>query len=696
MLKKKNKKDRKKTHLPFRLNVLFFTVFLLFSILILRLGMVQIVYGDDYKREIERTDDKIINVNVPRGKMFDRHGKTIVDNRARNAITYTNRGASQEEMIQCAERLAKLIDVKSDKVRERDEKDYWIIRNPNRARAKITESEWEQFKQKKLDDEKIYQLQLERITKNELKELTKQDIEVLAIFRIFNSGYSLTPQIVKNENVTKKEFAEVSENLEYLPGVDTTTDWNRTYKNGATLKTVLGKVTNSDEGLPEERVNYYLSRGYNRNDRVGKSYLELQYEDVLHGQRAKVMNKTDKMGNVIETKQVSKGKRGKDLVLTIDMNLQQEVDKIIEKELWKLKRKPATDLLDRAFVVLMDPDTGEILAMSGKQITKDDKTGKMEMADFALGNITTAYNAGSAVKGATVLTGYDTGAIQPGTILYDTPLLIKGTPPKKSWKNMGNVNDLTAIKMSSNVYMFRTAIAIGKGIYTPHEPLNLDVKAFETIRDHFSQFGLGVRTGIDLPNEQIGFKGSDTKPGFLLDLVIGQFDMYTPMQMAQYVSTIANGGYRIQPHLVKEIRDPLEDSDKLGPISEEMDPKILNRIDMKTSWVKRVQEGFRQVMQSQGGTATSYFGSKSYKPAGKTGTAQAFYDGPERYKMLEPKEVMNVSLVSYAPFNDPEVAMAVIVPWAYTGNTGPSPNLDIGEKVFDKYFELQKKQQSID
>ncbi len=692
-----NKKQKnKKTHVPFRLNFIFFIVFMLFSVLVLRLGIVQIVYGDDYKREIERTDDKFVNISVPRGKMFDRNGKTIVDNRPKNAITYTNRGAKQEDMLKVAERLAKLIEVKPDKVQERDKKDYWILINPDRAKAKISVDEWNRFKQKEIDDEKIYELQLKRITRNDLKELSKDDLEVLAIFRAFNSGYALTPQIVKNENVTKEEFAAVSENLEYLPGVDTTTDWDRTYKFGNTLKTVLGKVTNSDEGLPEEKVNYYLSRDYSRNDRVGKSYLEMQYEDVLHGQKAKVKNKTDKSGNVIEAVQVSEGKRGKDLILTIDMDLQRSVEKIIEKELWNMKRKPATNLLDRAFVVLMDPNTGEVLTMAGKQITKDDKTGKMEMSDFALGNITTAYNAGSAVKGATILTGFNTGAISPGTILYDTPLLIKGTPPKKSWKTMGSIDDLSALRMSSNVYMFRTAISIGKGKYAPHEPLDLEITAFDTIRDNFSQFGLGVRTGIDLPNEQVGFKGSDTRPGFLLDLVIGQYDMYTPMQMAQYVSTIANGGYRVQPHLVKEIREPLEDSSKLGPISEEIEPKILNRLDMKTKWIKRVQEGFRQVMQSPGGTATSYFGSKSYKPAGKTGTAQAFYDGPERYKYEEPPEVMNVSLVSYAPYDNPEVAMAVIVPWAYSGSTGPSPNLDIGSKVLDTYFDLKRKREEVE
>jgi penicillin-binding protein A len=690
-----NKKKKKKTHVPFRLNMLFFVVFLLFSALILRLGIVQIVYGDDFKREIERTEDVTVNNPVPRGKMIDTMGKVIVDNIPLNAITYTKyQGTTQKEMLEVAENLAKLIHKEPTKIQERDKKDFWILKHPKLAEKKITDKEWEQFGAKKLDDKDLYKLQLKRITEEELNSFSEDELEVMAIWREFNSGYALTPQIVKNEGVTPEEFAAVSENLESLPGVDTTTDWKRNYAFDQTLKSVLGNVSTSDEGLPSEQLDYYLSRDYNRNDRVGKSYIEMQYEDVLHGQKAKVKNQTDKAGNVLSTEVISEGQRGKDLVLSIDMDLQLAVEKIIEDNLWEAKKSAGTNLLDRAYVVLMDPHTGEILTMAGKRIVKNPETGKAEMQDDALGTFTTSYNVGSAVKGATVLTGYQTGAISPTSTWVDTPLQIKGTPVKKSWRTMGRINDLTAIKQSSNVYMFMTAIAIGKGRYVPNGPLPLDPAAFNTIRDSFSQFGLGVRTGIDLPNETAGFKGADKRPGFLLDLVIGQYDTYSTMQLAQYVSTIANKGYRVQPHIVKEIREPLLDTKQLGPIYQEITPTILNRVDMKEEWVTRVQEGFRQVMQEPNGTAVGYFGRKDYSPAGKTGTAEAFYDGPDRKKYgKEPPEVMNLSLVGYAPSSNPEVAMAVLVPWAYQGSVDNHANMKIGEQTMDTYFNLKKVRQ---
>lgn len=691
-----NKKKKKKTHVPFRLNMVFFAVFVLFSMLILRLGIVQIVYGEDFKREIERTEDVTVNNPVPRGKMYDRNMKAIVDNTPSNAITYTKSQSTQtKEMLMVAERLAKLIvkDTENDlkKVRERDKKDYWILRNEERAREKITEKEWAQYEEKKLDDKAIYNLQLERITENELKELKKDDLEILAILREMMSGYALSPQIVKKD-LTPEEFAIVSENLEMLPGVDTTTDWERQYSYDKTLKTILGKVSDSEKGLPKEKLEYYLARGYSRNDRVGLSYIEQQYEDVLHGQKAKVKNITDKGGNVLDTQVISEGQRGKDLVLTIDMDLQLAVDKIIEEELRKAKQTSRTGLLDRAFVVLMDPNTGEVLTLAGKQIVKDEDTGKDVMQDFASGNFTTSYNVGSAVKGATILTGFSTGAISPGTQFYDTPIKIKGTNPKKSWKaGLGTLDDRNALKVSSNVYMFRTAINIGKGNYKYDQPLYLEPEAFDTMRNHFSQFGLGARTGIDLPNEMIGFKGTEKRPGLLLDFAIGQYDTYTPLQLAQYVSTIANGGNRIQPRIVKEIREPVMKNDEVGPVVNEFEPVILNKVDAKPEWFDRVQEGFRRVMQEPGGTAYGAFHSAEYKPAGKTGTAQAFYDGPKRKNYDMPPEVMNLSLVGYAPYDNPEIALAVMVPWAYEGNTGHHANNDIGRRVLDTYFDLKKK-----
>ena len=686
-----NKKKKKKSHFPIRLNLLFFSIFMLFSILILRLGFVQIVYGENFKRELERKEDITINNPVPRGKMFDSNHRVIVDNVPKRAITYTNMGASQKEMLDTAEKLAKLIVKNSDKMTEREKKDLWILKNPKKADSKITEKETALFKAKKLKENDLYKLKVDRITEEEISQLTAEDLEAWSIYLDFSSGYKFTPQIVKNEDVTPEEFAIVSENLQSLPGVDTTTDWDRSYTFDQTLKSILGNVTKTEEGLPAERLDHFLSLGYNRNDRVGKSQLELQYEDILHGHKAKVRTVTDKQGNVIETEVVSNGKRGKDLVLTIDMDLQLAVEKIIEEELWALKKAPNTALLDRAYVVLMNPNNGAVLTMAGKRIVKNKDTGQLELQDDALGTITTTYNVGSSVKGATILTGYKAGVIKPGTRIDDSGIKIKDTPLKASYSYLGILNDVDALKRSSNVYMFHTAIRIGKGNYQFDQPLNLAPNTGEIIRNSFASFGLGSRTGIDLPNESSGLKGTSKLPGHIMDLVIGQYDTYSPMQLAQYISTIANGGNRMKPHIVKEIREPNDDTDELGPVFQEIIPTVLNTIDAEPLWMDQVQLGFKKVYQEPGGTAYRRFSGVAYSPAGKTGTAEAFYDGPERAKFgKEPPPVMNLSLVTYAPSTNPEVAMAVIVPWAYQGTNDNGANFLIGKRVMDTFFEMKK------
>src|SRR5213079_1962074 len=143
---------------------------------------------------------------VPRGKMYDRNGKAIVDNTPLNAITYTKKqNADPQQMLKTAEKLSKLIDIgdTSKIIHDRDKQDFWILKNPEKAKGLITKKEWSLFAQKKLDDKQIYNLQLKRITN---KELTSLNSNTVAIFRQFNSGYALTPQIVKNKDVTPQEY----------------------------------------------------------------------------------------------------------------------------------------------------------------------------------------------------------------------------------------------------------------------------------------------------------------------------------------------------------------------------------------------------------------------------------------------------------------------------------------------------------
>ncbi|WP_163970010.1 peptidoglycan D,D-transpeptidase FtsI family protein [Oceanobacillus halotolerans] len=681
-------KKKKKAQLPFRLNILFFVVFLLFSVLILQLGVVQILNGEDFQEEIDRTIQDTTKIPVPRGKIVDRNHNVIVDNKPLYSITYTPaKGVQADDRLDVATKLSEYISMydESNKedvletITERDKKEYWYLNNQEEADSRLSEEEAAQ-----MEPADQYNTILERITEEEISDFSEQDLEIILIKKELDKAYSLTPQTVKNENVTPKEYAQVAEHLDELPGINATTDWNRSYPFNNTLRNIVGTITSEEQGILAEKEDYYLTRGYSRNDRVGRSGLEEQYENLLRGRKEQIEHTTNKNGKVIDSEVVVEGERGKDLVLTIDMELQERVDEIVQKELeTAIQKHPGQQrYLEDALAVVIDPQTGELLAVSGQHYDREEG----EFTDAALKTLYDQHRPGSAIKGATVLAGYESGVISPGQTFYDAPIKIKDTEPKASHRNLGLVNDYDALKYSSNVYMFYIAMRIG-GHYNhqSNDPLSFTGDPFQEMRNYFRQFGLGSRTGIDFPYEATGYVGEKTA-GQLLDFAIGQYDTYTTMQLAQYVATIANDGYRVQPHFLKEVREPTSYDDKLGSVYKRNNTEVLNKVQMDQSYVERVQEGFRQVFQESGGTAASYFADKDYNPAGKTGTAEneVYEDG----KLLA--ETENLTLVGYAPYDEPEVAFAVVVPNNGRVNGRHPINHLIGEGILDTYFELKE------
>lgn len=688
-------KAKHRASLSFRMNVLFFAIFILFSLLIFRLGYLQIVKGEDYVRALERTEEISVNTSVPRGRIYDRYGRILVDNEPENAITYTKMQATTAtEMLEIAEQLAMLIEQPTDKVTQRDKQDFWIQQNRDVAYGKVTAEEEEKLRatiEEESDVQKeIDRLVRERITEEELAQLTDFNLEVLAIYREMASGYSLSPQIIKNENVTDTEFARVSERLSDLPGVNTTTDWKRVKLSSLSI---LGRTTTPSKGIPKSKLNYYLARDYSRNDRVGESYFEAQYEELLQGQKSVVQNITNRQGEVVDTVTTYEGEPGNDLVSTIDIELQAEAERIVEEKLLELKAYGGSQLLDRAFYVMMNPNTGELLAVVGKKIETDPETGKQYIVDYSYGTFTTSYEAGSTVKAATLLMGYQEGVVEPGTVLIDQPIKLSGTDAKSSIFNRSGaipINDVTALERSSNSYMFQIAIKIAGLNYSYNMPFRIQEDTLQTMRNGYAQFGLGVNTGIDLPGESPGFQGNLSNNGLILNYAIGQFDTYSPMQLVQYISTVANGGYRVQPRMLKEIRKPSEDGEIMGPLVEGVTPTILNRISNSNVEIDQVKKGLRQVYVGSQGSARSQFYDAPYTAAGKTGTAQVVYYGPIREEYGT--QTINLTHVGFAPYENPEVAYAVVIPWVTTNYDVYQPqNNEIAREILDVYFKLKDK-----
>ncbi len=667
-----------KAEIEKRYNILTILIMVLIIILMSGLFSVQIVKNDYYKNEIETLTQKTVDgPSAPRGRIYDRNGNLIVDNTAKKVIYYQKpSGITTKKEMKIAYKLATMISLDYSSLTDYDFKSFWVKNNKEAAKAKITNEEWEKLKQRKITVDDIEKLKIERVTEEDLSIYTEDDKKAAYIYFLMNNGYSYAEKTIKDTDVTDEEYARVSENLSRLNGVNTKLDWDRTYPYGDVFKTILGNVSTSKSGIPKELKEHYLKKGYSLNDRVGISYLEYQYEDILKGKKNKYQVSDDGTYTLLK-----EGKRGKDIVLTIDINLQKALEEILTEEVLKTKKETNTEYYNRSFAIISDPNTGEILAMAGKQVKEENN--ELKVYDYTPGILTSPVVVGSAIKGASQIVGYNTGALKIGEYRQDTCVKIAATPEKCSWKRLGKLNDISALAYSSNTYQFYTAIKVGNGNYKYNKPLTVDKQAFDTYRSTFEQFGLGVKTGIDLPVESLGYKGSKTTAGYLLDFSIGQYDTYTPIQLSQYINTIANGGTRMQPYLYKGLYD------SSSKIKNETKPKELNKVDTKSEYMDRVHQGFEAVMNY--GTGVGYI-SKEYKPAGKTGTSQSFIDTDG--DGVVDKETITTTFVAYAPSDNPKVTFTIISPDVSRSDGRSSYQSSINKRLADsiskKYFEIYK------
>lgn len=678
------KKNKKRKHVPVRLNVLFIIVFLLFSALILRLGVVQIVQGEEYEKELTQTANQTARIDAPRGVMYDRFGHTVVDNEMELSVTYTNPSEQSstkktEEMLRIANELVKMIDVDTEKITERDKKDYWYETTPAEERKELLKNV-----EGDLSGAEEYQAIIDQITDEQIN-YSDDELKVIAIYREMTRGYAGSPQRIKRA-ISEEEAHKVSEHLDKLPGVDILRDSRRSYVYGDTFRSILG----STRTIPAESIDAYLAKGYDRSDLIGRSFLEAQYEDVLRGQKAEISRSSTRNGSKTEnTVDEKPGSRGNDLMLTIDMEMQQKLEKSLENS---VKSNGGSFIKNKsAYAIMMDPQTGEIISMAGY---KDDPT-KPEVSKINdAGVVNDQFEMGSSVKAASVLTGFETGVMNPNTVINDRPLNVKSTPRKQSVTPMGNVNYLTALERSSNVYMFYIAMRLANHEYQENAPFrDLDAikDGYEQARYNFNQFGLGVNPGIDLPSVSTGYVGDNTNGGNLMDFFIGQFDTYTPLQMVQYISTVANDGARMKPRLVSEIREPSTNGEE-GSIITQFQPEVLNQVDVSDEEIQLVKNGLKRVVYGSRGTANRMvqgrdgvakvnFTDEFPDMAAKTGTAQVTINTEN--------DGNNQTLVGYAPADNPKVAFAIVVPGVYK-STKLNIAQQIGSNMLNDYFEMNE------
>ena len=658
---KKSKKNQSRTFVLIsnRINLLFFFIVALFTILLLRLAQMQIYDAKFYKAKLTESTNYTIKTSSPRGQIYDAKGVPLAENEVKEVVAFTRSNTmTAEDIKKNAQKLADMVTLTESKVTKRQMKDYYLA-DPKTYQKVV----------KKLPDKKKYDnfgnnLKESDVYANAVKAVpdsairySEDEKKIIYIFSQMNATSVFNTASLTTGDLTAEQIAVLATNKSDLDGISVKTDWERKADKNS-ITSIIGKVSSQKTGLPAEEASDYVKKGYSLNDRVGTSYLEKQYEDYLQGSRTVQSIKVNKEGKIISNKTTAKGTKGKNLKLTIDLEFQKGVEQILSQYFKSELAAGNTKYSEGVYAVVLNPNTGAVLSMAG--LEHDLKSG--EVTSNALGTITEVFTPGSVVKGATLTSGWENGVLSGNQVLNDQAIQFAGSEPIKSWFTNGSI-PLTAsqsLEYSSNTYMVQLALKLMGQDYRSGMTLSTDgyESAMEKLRATYAQYGLGVATEIDLPGESKGYTPDKFDVANVLTESFGQFDNYTAMQLAQYAATVANGGKRIAPHLVEGIYDNNK-TGGLGKLVQSVDTKVLNEVPISSDNMAIIKDGFYNVVNG-GSYATGKTLAKgaSVPISAKTGTAEAYVTGEDGKSVY----TSNLNVVAYAPSNNPQVAVAVVLP----------------------------------
>ncbi|HEM5047198.1 TPA: penicillin-binding protein 2 [Streptococcus suis] len=662
MKKRKNKPlEHDGNFISLRLNILFSIVIFLFLVLILRLADMQIINHDFYSNKLSTASQKIISNGSIRGQIYDAQGKPLVENEIQQVVSFTRSNKmSAQEMKEVANKLLQWVNVSDVTITQRDKADYYLA--DTEVYKKVVESLPDDKRYDSdgnyLEESTIYSNAVDSLS-DDLLQYSDEESKAIELFKQMNGATYFSTVNLVTDALSAEQVAYIVANEDQLPGISTTNNWDRTILQ-TSLSSIIGTVTSEQAGLPAEDAEYYLSKGYSSNDRVGTAYLEKQYEEVLQGQREKKEINLDRNGNVESIETIQEGQQGNNIKLTIDLAFQDGVNAILKKYFESELSTGSALYSEGVYAVALEPSTGAVLAMSGYSHEK----GTTTITEDALGTITSVFTPGSIVKGATLTAGWENGIISGNQVLLDEPIYFAGSAPITSWWAYGsfNIDATEALEYSSNVYMVKIALGLLGQTYSANMYLNDGdtlTNAMTKLRSTFAEYGLGAPTGIDLPLESTGFLPEEYSTANFIMNAFGQFDNYTPMQMAQYVATVANNGKRISPHLVEGIygNNP---QGGLGDLIETVSGKEMNQVNISADEMALLRQGFYQLVNGGGrfNTGSAIGRGAAVTISAKTGTAETYTTTPSG----EVVTAVNTNVVAYAPSDNPQIAVAVVLP----------------------------------
>lgn len=661
--------------IPIRLNLLFSIVILLFMTIIGRLLYMQILNKDFYEKKLASASQTKVTTSSARGEIYDASGKPLVENTLKQVVSFTRSNKmTATDLKEIAKKLLTYVSISSPNLTERQLADYYL------ADPEIYKKTVEALPSEKrlnsdgnrLSESELYNNAVDSVQASQLN-YTEDEKKEIYLFSQLNAVGNFATGTIATDPLNDSQVAVIASISKEMPGISISTSWDRKILE-TSLSSIVGSVSSEKAGLPAEEAEAYLKKGYSLNDRVGTSYLEKQYEETLQGKRSVKEIHLDKYGNMESVDTIEEGSKGNNIKLTIDLAFQDSVDALLKSYFNSELGNGGAKYSEGVYAVALNPKTGAVLSMSG--LKHDLKTG--ELTPDSLGTVTNVFVPGSVVKAATISSGWENGVLSGNQTLTDQPIVFQGSAPIYSWYKLAYgsfpITAVEALEYSSNAYVVQTALGIMGQTYQPNMFVgtsNLE-SAMGKLRSTFGEYGLGSATGIDLPDESTGLVPKEYNFANFITNAFGQFDNYTPMQLAQYVATIANNGVRLAPHIVEGIYDN-NDKGGLGELIQAIDTKEINKVNISESDMAILHQGFYQVSHGTSPLTTgrAFSDGATVSISGKTGTGESYVAGGQ--------EANNTNAVAYAPTENPQIAVAVVFPHNtnLTKNVGPAIARDI-------------------
>lgn len=673
------RKKIKKENVNLRFNVLIVIVYLVGIILLVRLFNLQIINGQEYRQTSNTRLSRESILKSSRGEILDRTGNVLATTKTTFGLELYKTKTDDDTLNNCLLNLINLL----EKYNISYPNNFPINENKEFTISGDDLSAWLK-KYKLLENSNSEDAINYFINKYKIKNENWNDIrKIIALrYEITTKGYSNTKSLNISENVPREIIAQITERNYEFPGITITHESSRSYTYGSLASHIIGYIGKISENEYKEKSDIYQNDDY-----VGRTGIEGLFESYLRGKDGKEEIEMSVDGTVTGETVTKEAVQGSNVVLTIDASLQNISEEALRNNIEKIRNGGFGKSYDAhgGAVVTIDVKNGEILSMASVPdydpgvwvggISVENYNQIKEQNSLFNKAISGTYAPGSIFKMVSAIAGVETGAITTREYINDTGVYTRYRDYQpKCWyyesyhRGHGPLNVAGAIQKSCNYFFYETAYRMG----------------IDNLVRYAKYFGLGNKTGIELPSETAGILASpetskklnkNWTSGNTLQAAIGQGDnAFSPVQMAKYIAMVANGGNKVNPTIVKTIlnSDGTEASkfeidnfakEKLGLTSNEEE-----HIDISQDTLQTVLEGMRSVTDT-GGTASSVFKNYDIEVGGKTGSAEAGNN-------------VNAWFAGFAPYDNPEIAVVVMVE---NGGHGYY-TAEVAKEIISEYF----------